>query len=72
MIDDRVQRFFLFWLEWQVGELILPLQEVFELRTGRIAWNLDAVVTNGTSILVVFLDFSARNLETFAVVPGGS
>ena len=47
----------------------MPFNEVLEFRTGGVAWNSNPIVTNRTSVLVVFLDPAASNLETFPVIP---
>ena len=49
----------------------MPILKVFELRTSSVTRNLDAVVADWTSILVVLLDFPTGNFETFPVVPIG-
>jgi len=70
VVDDVGETVLFFGLEGQVWKLVLPGLKVLELWASRVAWDLDAVIADGTSILVIFFDFAARNLETLAVIPG--
>lgn len=69
MADDAVEGVFLFGLEGKIIQLVLPALKVLKLGTSGIAWYLDAVVADRASVLVVFLDLAAGNLQAFAVVP---
>ena len=60
---------FLFGLEGQIGNLLLPKYQVFELWTGCVTRDFDSIVADRAIIFVVFLNFPPSNLETFAMIP---
>ena len=66
---DACKSIFLFRLEWQILQFVLPSNELFKLWTSSIARNLQAPVTDGASVLVIFLDLASSDFETFSMVP---
>lgn len=60
--DDADKSFFFFGLEWQVLQFLLPCDELFKLRPGSVSRNLQTPITDGTGVLVVFLDLATGNL----------
>lgn len=69
VVDDAREEVFLVGLEGERFDLVLPLDQVFELGARGVARDLDAPVTDGTGVFLVLLDFAPRDLEAFAVVP---
>lgn len=67
--DDLIESVFFFGLKRQGWDLSLPLLQLLEFGTGRITWNLDAMVTDRACILVVFLDLAACDLQALSVIP---
>jgi hypothetical protein len=66
---DTCESFFFLGLERKILQLILPSNELFKLRTSSISRNLQTPITDRASVLVVFLDLTASDLETFSMVP---
>lgn len=68
-LDDACKGLLFLRLEGQGFQLVLPSDELFELGASSIARNLQTPVTDRASVLVVFLDLAASDLETLSVVP---
>lgn len=66
---NACEGFFFLRLKRQILQFVLPSNELFKFRTSSIARNLQTPVTYGASVLIVFLDLAASDLETFSVVP---
>jgi hypothetical protein len=62
MSNDGFQGVLFFWLEWKIGYVVLPVLQVFDLRSRSITRNLDPIIANRTSVLVVIFYFAASNL----------
>lgn len=60
--DDLIKHIFLFGLEWQTGNFLLPLNQIFKLWTGCVARDLDTVVTYRACVVVIFFDLATRDL----------
>jgi hypothetical protein len=67
--DDLVEYLFLFRLEWQTRNLTLPFDQVFKLGASCITGNLDPVVTDRASIVVVLFDLAPSYLKALAMIP---
>jgi hypothetical protein len=66
---DAREGFFFLGLERKIVQFILPSNELFKLRTSSISRNLQTPVADRASVLVIFLDLTASDLETFSMVP---
>lgn len=69
VIYNLAKNGFLVGLEWETGDLILPCLEVLKFRASSVTRYLNPPVADRTGILLVVLDLTAGDLETFAMVP---
>ena len=69
IVDDFLENLLFVWLEREPTDFVLPLLEILQLRSCSIARNSNPPVAYGTSVLLVVLDFTPGDLETFSVIP---
>ena len=71
VVDDLLEDLLLFWLEGKVRNVVVPVDQLLKPRPGRVPWDPDAMVTDGTGPrrLVVVLYLAPRDLEALSVIP---
>jgi hypothetical protein len=69
LVDNAFENFFLFRLEGQSCDFRVPILEILQLGASSIAGNLLSPIADWASVLVKLLNFAARNLQTFAMIP---
>jgi hypothetical protein len=69
IVDDLVENLFFVRLERKRGDFILPLLEILQLRSRGVTRDSYSPVTDGASVLLLILDFTSSDLETFPMVP---
>lgn len=71
VVDDLLERLLLLWLEGEVRDLVVPVDQLLDPRPRGVARDPDAVVTDraGPGGLVVVLDLASGDFEALPVVP---
>ena len=69
--NNVLQYFFFLGLKGQVRDLSLPVLKVFKLGTSCITRDLDAIVADRASVIVIFFDLATGNFEALSMVPMG-
>lgn len=62
VVDNLLKQFLFLWLEWEAGNLIIPVDQILKLRPCSIAWDLDSPVADGARVLIFLLDLATGDL----------